>query len=317
MRLLVWIDHVDGVPRRASLELLGAAAALAPVEVVAVVLGGAESVAAAVAAVAPRTIHLNDLPQESHERRTDHLAALADELAIDAILLPGHRAGTAIAGRLSVRWGAALLEEVTALTRHADAVEAERFAYLSRASLRVRAASGRVVVTVKAGAFDPPAAAVGGVIERRAAGSSTPDRVTRGARYAAPRGRVALEEARIVVCGGRGVGDAAGFERLVVALADDLRAGVAATRAVVDAGWRPYDEQVGQTGKSVSPALYVAVAVSGAVQHVSGMNRSQVIVVINKDGDAPLFQIADYGVVGDVHRVVPALRAAIASLDPV
>ena len=120
-----------------------------------------------------------------------------------------------------------------------------------------------------------------------------------------------MSEADIVVSGGRGVGGAEGFTAYVEALASRLGAAVGATRAVVDEGWRPYAEQVGQTGKSVQPLLYIAIGISGAVQHLSGMSKSRYIVAINRDANAPIFGVADFGIVGDVQQIVPAVLAKL------
>ncbi|MFU8888413.1 MAG: electron transfer flavoprotein subunit alpha/FixB family protein [Trueperaceae bacterium] len=318
--ILIAIDHAHGAPRRGAFELVSAARGLGS-DVAAVVLGGPEAapVAAALAAFVPSVVHVDDaaLDHPSHERRTTALASVAGELGAEVVLLAAGRGGQAVAPRLALRLGGTLLEDVAAVRRDGTAVVAERLAYLSRASLTVRATAAPVVVSVKPGAYPAaaPADAPGSVASRSVAFTAADDAARPGERRSVARGRVALEEADVVVCGGRGLGDAASFERLVVGLADELGAGVASTRAVVDAGWRPYDEQVGQTGKSVAPKLYFALGVSGAVQHLSGMNRSGTVVAVNKDGDAPIFKASDYGIVGDVREVLPALRAALAGLD--
>ena len=154
-----------------------------------------------------------------------------------------------------------------------------------------------------------PLPAPGAVETAQAQGVDLRKRV--GGKTAAQGARLPLEEARVVVAGGRGLGTPERFASVVEPLAEALGGAVGATRAVVDAGWRPYAEQVGQTGKTVAPELYIALGISGAVQHLSGMNRSKVIVAVNKDADAPIFKVADYAIVADVESAGPAIVAAV------
>jgi electron transfer flavoprotein alpha subunit len=223
------------------------------------------------------------------------------------VLISGSRGGREFSPRVAVKLGAALLEDVIQLRHNEEATTAERYTYLSRVTEKIETKSPVVVITVKPGAF-PAAAPTGKSAEQFDLDLELPARRIQVTGRLKEKGtRISLSEADAVVSGGRGVGNSEGFTKLVEGLADQLGAAVGATRALVDAGWRPYSEQVGQTGKTVQPKAYIALGISGAVQHLSGMNKSQYIVAINKDPDAPIFKIADCGVVGDVGQIVPAL----------
>lgn len=318
MILIVTVAQ-EGKLAKSAFELVSAARALNPsAELAAAVIGRADAANGLAGQVSTlRYIDAAELRPMRAEALTTAVTQVAQELGAKTVLMAANRLGGSVAPRVAVRLGAALLEDVTSLSSDSG-VTATRFSYLSRVTETVRVSGdGPVVITVKPNVFPADSQAAGGSANAERftpTFAATDSRVSVGARSAASSGRVALEEARVVVAGGRGLGSAESFTNLVEPLADALNAGVASTRAVVDAGWRPYGEQVGQTGKSVAPELYIAVGISGAVQHLSGMNRSKVIVAINKDADAPIFRIVDYGVVGDAQEIVPALREAVMEL---
>ncbi len=323
--ILIVVDHAAGTPRRTAFELVSAgrrlsdAMGLPLAALVTGTEGDASDAATAMGGFVPKVVRVaaDALATGGHEPRARAIVDVARSQGATVVLLAASRSGQAVAPRVAQRLGGALLEDVSDLRFEGGSVVADRLTYLSRALTTLRATAEPVVVSVKPSAFPVAdrAAETGTVEDVTVPFEPNDTRATTTARERAARVRVALEEADVVVCGGRGLGDGEAFERHVVGLADDLEGAVASTRAVVDAGWRPYAEQVGQTGKSVAPKLYVALAVSGAVQHLSGMNRSKVVVAVNKDPDAPIFKVADYGIVGDVREVVPALRTALAALD--
>ena len=321
--ILIVVEHAHGAPRKSAYELVGVGRALAEASgrpLAALVLGPEGDVVATEMADFVADVHVvrdARLDPPRAETVTRAVAHAVHALSASVVLVPASRAGLSYGPRVALRSGGALLEDVSSVAFEDDTLVATRVTYLSRVEATVAASATPVVVSVKLGAA-PVAVRAGtrGSVHALevpfAAGDERLEVTERGSRA---RGRVALEEADVVVCGGRGFGSAAVFEQHVVALADRLGAGVGATRAVVDAGWRPYGEQIGQTGTTVAPKLYLALAVSGAVQHLSGMNRSGVIVVVNKDADAPIFKVSDYGIVGDVLEVVPALQEALAERD--
>ena len=239
------------------------------------------------------------------------LAQLVQEKSPALVLLAGTADGKEIAGRLAVKTDSGVLTDAVDLTLGDDGNPvAEQSIFGGATIVHSRVKRGTPIVAMRPNAVAPePAPGAAELAAVSLASEATGAKVT--GRVVAERGeRPDLTEASIVVSGGRGTGGAEGFE-IIETLADALGAAVGASRAVTDAGWYPHQFQVGQTGKTVSPQLYMAIGISGAIQHRAGMQTSKTIVAVNKDPEAPIFELADFGVVGDLFKVVPQLLEEI------
>ena len=240
------------------------------------------------------------------------LAKLVADGSPAAVLLASSADGKETAARLAIKSGSGVLTDATDLTGDGGSVFAEQQVFGGSTIVKSKVGTGTPIITVRPNSVAPEETS--GAAERvdvtvelseAAKGARITDRVVE------EKGeRPDLSEAAIVVSGGRGVGSGENFS-VIEALADALGAAVGASRAATDAGWYPHQHQVGQTGKTVSPQLYVAAGISGAIQHRAGMQTSKTIVAINKDPEAPIFELVDYGVVGDLHEVVPALTEKV------
>ncbi len=310
--VLVLVEHAEGAVKKVTAELITAARALG--EPAAVVVGAPGTAAPLVdglkeaGAAKIYVAESDDVDKYLITPVVDVLAALAESNAPAAVLLAANADGKEIAGRLAARIGSGLLVDVVEVREGAVGVHS---IFGGAFTVEAQANGDTPVITVRAGAVDaePSAGAGEQVTVEVPAPAENATRII-GREPAVAGDRPELTEATIVVSGGRGVGSAENFN-VVEALADSLGAAVGASRAAVDSGYYPGQFQVGQTGKTVSPQLYVALGISGAIQHRAGMQTSKTIVAVNKDEEAPIFEIADYGVVGDLFKVAPQLTDAI------
>lgn len=229
----------------------------------------------------------------------------ANNINADILIFGNTSMGKDLAPKVSVKLDAGIAMDVISLENSEGRVIASRPVYAGKALIDINITSAKKVFTIRPNVFNPGESSGDSaeVIEKVI---DSVDLSSKVIEIKKAEGKLDVAEASIIVSGGRGLKEADNF-KLVEDLADVLGAAVGASRAVVDAGWRPHAEQVGQTGKTVSPNLYVALGISGAIQHLAGMRSSKYIVAINKDADAPIFQVADYGITGDVFEVVPAL----------
>ena len=305
MKTLVLVEHDNSSIKDATLATVTAAARLGEVHLL-VAGKGCLAVAEAAAKIAGvGTVLLADDAAYEHQL-AENVAPLAAQLMADhdAFLAPATTTGKNIAPRL-----AALLDVMQ--VSDIIAVEGERTfkrpIYAGNAIATVESSDPKLVITVRGTAFEKAAAEGGSASIEEVSGPADAGLSSFVSLEAEASERPELTSARVIVSGGRALKDAATFEQIIIPLADKLGAAVGASRAAVDAGYVPNDYQVGQTGKIVAPELYIAVGISGAIQHLAGMKDSKVIVAINKDPEAPIFQVADYGLVGDLFQVVPEL----------
>jgi electron transfer flavoprotein alpha subunit len=307
--VLVVAEAVDGSLAKPTLELLTLARALG--EPVVVVFGDATDAVVWAAGTygARKVLAVSDPAVDDYlvAPKAEAVAQIAAATTPAAVLLTSTAEGKEVAGRLAVKLGSGLITDATDVAADGTTTQS---VFAGNWQVKAMVSHGAPVVTVKPNAVAPEPAPVQAEVE---AVDVTIPEVAKGARIVArePRqasGRPSLTEAAVVVSGGRGTG---GDFSAVEALADALHGAVGASRAAVDSGWYPHAYQVGQTGKTVSPQLYVAAGISGAIQHLAGMQTSKAVVAVNKDAEAPIFALADLGIVGDLHTVLPAVLEAI------
>jgi len=313
MPILVIAEHDNASLKSATLHTLGAAQKLGQDVHLLIVGDGVEGAATAGAALPNVSKVLRAEAPYLHAPTAENLAATALQViragSYSHVLAPATSFGKNVAPRIAAKLDVAQISDVMAIEGPDTFV---RPIYAGNAFATVRSSDAIKVITVRTTAFDAVAATGGKAsIETVSAAPEVTESKVIGQELTKSE-RPELTSARVIVSGGRGMASGDNF-KMLEALADKLNAAIGASRAAVDAGYVPNDYQVGQTGKIVAPDLYVAVGISGAIQHLAGMKDSKVIVAINKDPEAPIFQIADYGLVGDLFEIIPALTAELSS----
>ena len=314
MKILAYAEQRDGKFKKSAFEVTQAAKRIADqlhAELVVLVVGDAvEGIVPQLGQYgATRVIAVQD--SRLHYYSTTAYAKVVAEVVqkeqAGIVFISATQMGKDIAPRVAGKLQAGLVADCTALKVDNGDVIAMRPVYAGKAMVDVKVTTQIKIFTLRPNVFTASASgSATATTEKISVNLVESDFATKVTGVKVAEGRPDVTEAGIVISGGRGMKGPEHFH-LIEKIADILGGGVGASRAVVDAGWRPHDEQVGQTGKTVSPSLYIACGISGAVQHLAGMSTSKYIVAINKDKDAPIFQVADYGIVGDVFDVLPAL----------
>jgi electron transfer flavoprotein alpha subunit len=316
--VLTFAESRAGVVRKVAWEALAAARKLASGGEVHAVLAGAPGIAAQAASLAEHGADAVFVTEHAAlgEYNAEALAALVAERARSggyrALLFSASAQGKDLAPRVAAKLGVPIAADALSVGLDGEATVVTHYVYAGKIIATLRLSALPAVVSVRPGAIPAATAAgAGRVVSAPPVGDPAASRVVVTESIRGDSRRLDLADAPVIVSGGRGLKAAENF-RLVEELAEAFgNAAVGATRAVTDEGWRPHSDQIGQTGRQVSPDLYVAVGISGAIQHLAGMRTSRTIVAINKDKDAPIFKVADYGIVGDALEVLPVLTAAV------
>lgn len=309
MTVLVIAEHDNASLKAATLNTVTAAAAMGEVHVL---VAGHNAAAAAQAAAqvagVTKVLHADGAALENAlaENLAAQVLALAD--AYEHIVFPATASGKNVAPRVAAKLDVAQISDITKVV---SADTFERPIYAGNAIATVQSADAKKVVTVRSTGFDAAAASGGSAAVESVAAVGDSGKSRFVGREVSKSDRPELTSAKVIVSGGRALGSEEKFKEVITPLADKLGAAIGASRAAVDAGYAPNDLQVGQTGKIVAPDLYVAIGISGAIQHLAGMKDSKVIVAINKDEEAPIFSVADYGLVADLFDAVPELTGKV------
>ncbi|MFH1153963.1 MAG: electron transfer flavoprotein subunit alpha/FixB family protein [Pseudomonadota bacterium] len=312
-KVLVVADIKQGVLKGSTAELLSKARALGAQTAVVAMGSGIGSLASELAAAGSDTQYIADDPSLELFSAEPYAACVVDaarQSNANLIWFGFSEGGKAVAPRVAVQLNAACATEITDIVLSGDAVEIVRPAIANKVMQRVTINTPQLVAVVRAGAFTVTPGLTGSENVVKLAAPAPDAKAVVKELVSDASGDIDLADADIIISVGRGAKDQAGVA-LVRELANDLNAGFGSSRAMVDGGLMPHNKQVGQTGKIVAPTLYMAMGISGAIQHLAGMSGSKVIVAVNKDPEAPIFNVADYGIVGDLFEVVPHLREEI------
>ena len=316
-RIAVFIEQREGKVKKSSLEAISLASKLAAengFEKEALVIGNEIENLQEISNYGITKVTLfkhQRLNNYSSSAYSEILSDYLNENSVDTILFSNTALGKDLAPRVSIKVNAGIISDCTNLVFNDDDYIATRPVFAGKALIEIKLNKERKIFTLRPNVFK----AVQNPVEAKItiAEIQSPNLKTSVTGIKKAEGKLDVAEAEIIVSGGRGMKGPENF-KLLEELANTLNAAVGASRAVVDAGWRSHDEQVGQTGKTVSPSLYIACGISGAIQHLAGMSSSKYIVAINRDKDAPIFSIADYGIAGDLFEILPTLTTAIKKL---